>query len=81
MGLGITQLKRGKSFGLVLIVLDLTLTPIKVIFTLFDIYRPSWYVARIMHQTRMARVETPTESAKLVRMPQSFTLQRERIFP
>jgi hypothetical protein len=43
-------------------------------------YRPFFYVTRIMHQVRVARVETPLESGVLVRMPQQFALKREVVF-
>lgn len=40
-------------------------------------YRPYWYVTRVMHQVRIARVETALEAGLLVRMPQQFVLKRE----
>lgn len=43
-------------------------------------YRPFWFVTRVMHQVRIARVETPLEAGVLMRMPQSFMLKREVVF-
>lgn len=42
-------------------------------------YRPYWYVQRLLHQIRIAQVETMLER-KVARMPQQFVLQREYIF-
>lgn len=42
-------------------------------------YRPYWYVDRMVHQVRVAQVDTGLER-KLLRMPQSFVLQREYVF-
>jgi hypothetical protein len=43
-------------------------------------YVPYYYVTRVLHQVRLARTETALESGMLTRMPQSFILQRERVF-
>jgi hypothetical protein len=42
-------------------------------------YRPYWYCSRVIHQVRVAKVDTGTER-KVTRMPQSFVLQREYVF-
>lgn len=42
-------------------------------------YRPYWYVSRLLHQIRIAQVQT--EAGRIVqRFPQQFALQREYIF-
>lgn len=42
-------------------------------------YRPFWYCSRVNHQVRVGQIET-LEERKLIRLPQSFTLQREAQF-
>lgn len=42
-------------------------------------YRPYFYVERVLHEVRVAQVEVGMER-KVIRMPQSFVLQREYIF-
>ncbi len=50
--------------------------------TIFSVryeYRPYFYVTRMMHETRVAQVDTPLER-KVLRMPQAFLLTREFSF-
>lgn len=42
-------------------------------------YRPYWYCSRVIHQVRIAQIETPL-AREVQRMPQSFVLQREYVF-
>jgi hypothetical protein len=42
-------------------------------------YRPYWYVDRVIHQIRVAQVEDGVDR-RVMRMPQSFVIQREYIF-
>lgn len=50
-----------------------------VIYTIRFAYRPYWYCSRVNHQVRVGQIET-IEERKLIRFPQSFTLQREHVF-
>jgi hypothetical protein len=44
-------------------------------------YRPFWYCARLLHEIRVAQVESPiNDDRKLVRMPQQALLNREFLF-
>ena len=42
-------------------------------------YKPHWYVSRVMHQVRIAQVETALDR-QTMRFPHSFLLQREYVF-
>jgi hypothetical protein len=49
------------------------------VYTIRFLYRPYWYVTRLMHQIRVAQVQT--EEGRVVRrFPQQIALQREYIF-
>jgi hypothetical protein len=50
-----------------------------IVYAIRYTYRPYWYVDRIIHQIRVARVDTGLE-LKLMRMPQSFSIAREYVF-
>jgi hypothetical protein len=50
-----------------------------VIYSVRYQYRPFWYCSRVNHQVRVGQIET-LEERKLIRFPQSFTLQREQVF-
>ena len=44
-------------------------------------YRPFWYCARLLHEIRIAQVESPINSDRhLIRMPQQALLNREFLF-
>lgn len=44
-------------------------------------YRPFWYCARLLHEIRVAQVESPiNDDRKLIRMPQQALLNREFLF-
>lgn len=49
-----------------------------VIYSIRYTYRPFYVVDRLIHQIRIAQVETPLER-KTIRMPQSFVLMREYV--
>lgn len=42
-------------------------------------FRPYWYVSRLLHQVRVAQIDTLVERV-VVRMPQHFVLTREIVF-
>jgi hypothetical protein len=42
-------------------------------------YRPFWYVDRLIHEVRIAQVDTGVER-QTIRMPQSFSLNREYVY-
>ena len=45
------------------------------------LYRPFWYVDRLMHETRVVQQENPVTGERVtVRMPQSAVIQREYVF-
>ncbi len=50
-----------------------------VVYSIRYRYRPFWYCHRLIHQLRIAQVETPLERIT-IRMPQYFVLQRENVF-
>ncbi len=50
-----------------------------VIYAIRFTYRPYWYVQRVVHQVRVAQVETLMKRS-VQRMPQGFVLQRETVF-
>lgn len=49
------------------------------VFAIRYTYRPYFYVSRVMHQVRVAQVETMIERM-VMRMPQSFLLSREYVY-
>lgn len=50
-----------------------------IVFAIRYTYRPYFYVSRIMHQVRVAQVETMIDR-QVMRMPQSFLLSREYVY-
>lgn len=42
-------------------------------------YKPHWYVSRVIHQVRVAQIETLLERVTM-RMPQEFMMHREYVF-
>lgn len=50
-----------------------------VIYAVRYSYRPYFYVSRVLHQVRVAQIDTPLERV-VMRMPQEFVLVREIIF-
>jgi hypothetical protein len=50
-----------------------------IIYAVRYLYRPYFYVSRIMHQVRVAQIDLPLERV-VMRMPQAFVLTREIVF-
>lgn len=44
------------------------------------LYRPHWYVDRLIHETRVAQTEDMLGNRKLARLPQAAVVQREYVY-
>ena len=51
------------------------------VYSIRFLYRPYWYIERMVHEIRVAQQENPyTGERSIVRMPQAVSLQREFVF-
>lgn len=51
-----------------------------IVYGIRYVYRPYWYVQRLLHEIRMIQQDDPLEGRVMVQAPQSAIVQREYIF-